>query len=203
MCAVALPVEPAALDVRPELGQMVGTSERYEKYLSDLAGLYRDGDAYDRALALDDGSAVYWVESSTVQKGEGALTIGISVLRAGSIGDEFAMTRGHLHRAAQEAEMYYGLSGEGVMLLETVDGRSRAVPISAGVVVHVPGGWVHRSVNVGDETLTTLFCYATDAGQDYDIIERAGGMKQLVVATPEGWSTRPNPDHKGFHVEQR
>jgi glucose-6-phosphate isomerase len=181
---------------------MVGESERYEKYLADLTGLYRNEPSYEEALASDDGSPVYWVESSTVERGLGALTIGISVLLPGNIGDEFAMTRGHLHKVAEEAEMYYGLSGEGVMLLETLDGRSRAVPISAGVLVHVPGGWLHRSVNVGTERLTTIFCYATDAGQDYDIIERAGGMKQLVVSHPKGWSTRPNPDHRGFHVKQ-
>ncbi|WP_292836765.1 glucose-6-phosphate isomerase family protein [Microbacterium sp.] len=200
MRAVALPVEPAALDVQPAEGRMVGDSARYEKYLRDLAGLYRDDAAFTRALASDDGSAVYWVESSTIEQGAGALTIGISVLRPGTIGDEFAMTRGHLHRAVEEAEMYYGLSGQGVMLLESIDGRSRTVPISPGTVVHVPGGWVHRSVNVGTDTLSTLFCYSTDAGQDYDIIERAGGMKQLIVSGPNGWSTRPNPDHKGFHA---
>jgi glucose-6-phosphate isomerase len=45
-----------------------------------------------------------------------------------------------------------------------------------------------------------LFCYGADAGQDYGIIERAGGMQQLVVATPGGgWETRPNPRHRGYN----
>lgn len=201
MCAVALsPVEPASLDVDAALGALAGSSERYEKRLAELRGLYRDGPAFDAALAADDGSPVYWVESSTVERGEGALTVGLSVLRPGRIGDEFAMTRGHLHARPEYAELYYGVAGTGVMLLESLDGRSRALPISPGVAVHVPGGWVHRSVNVGADTLQTLFCYATEAGQDYGIIEDAGGMQQLVVAAPDGWTTRPNPDHEGYRA---
>jgi glucose-6-phosphate isomerase len=85
------------------------------------------------------------------------------------------------------------------MLLETVDGRCEALPLEAGQAAHVPGHWVHRSVNVGDEPFVTLFCYPADAGQDYTLIERAGGMSTLIVASPAGgWTTRPNPDHTGY-----
>jgi glucose-6-phosphate isomerase len=85
------------------------------------------------------------------------------------------------------------------MLLETLGGRTEADPLRAGEAVHVPGHWVHRSVNVGDEPFVTLFCYGADAGQDYELIARAGGMSALVVADGAGaWSTRPNPDHVGY-----
>jgi glucose-6-phosphate isomerase len=85
------------------------------------------------------------------------------------------------------------------MLLETLDGRTEAYPISAGEAVHVPGHWVHRSVNVGNAPFVTLFCYGADAGQNYELIRRAGGMKSLVVAdAARGWATRPNPEHVGY-----
>ena len=90
----------------------------------------------------------------------GALTIGTSTLLPGQYGDEFAVTRGHLHAVSDRAELYYCLSGRGVMLLETVDGRSEAVELTPGEAVNVPGEWVHRSVNVGDEPFVTLFTYA-------------------------------------------
>ena len=61
-----------------------------------------------------------------------------------------------------------------------------------------PGNWVHRSVNVGTDRFSTLFCYAADAGQDYAIIERAGGMASLVVADGDGYTVRANPDHRGY-----
>ena len=44
-----------------------------------------------------------------------------------------------------------------------------------------------------------MFCYGADAGQDYALIERAGGMSAMVVTDgADGWSTRPNPDHVGY-----
>jgi glucose-6-phosphate isomerase, archaeal len=109
------------------------------------------------------------------------------------------VTRGHLHVRADRAELYHCLSGRGVMLLDTVDGRTHAVPLSAGEAVHVPGHWVHRSVNVGDEPFVTLFCYNADSGQDYELIADAGGMSQLVVTDGAGgWTTPANPDHTGY-----
>lgn len=201
MPTAAHPAEPVALRVDADRGRFAGSSERYEKRLADLAGIYRSTADFRSALAADDGEPVYWVESSTPDTGRGALTIGVSVLRPGRIGEEFAMTRGHLHAQAEFAELYHGVSGSGVMLLESVAGESRAVPIGPGISVHVPGGWVHRSVNVGDELLVTLFAYATEAGQDYGIIERAGGMSRLVVSDGHGgWTTRTNPDHGGYRA---
>jgi glucose-6-phosphate isomerase, archaeal len=193
--------DPVALEIRAAEGRLVGSNGRYEKRLSELAGLYRDERAFAASLAGDSGDPVYWVESSDTQRGDGALITGISVLEPGRIGDEFFMTRGHLHARSECAETYVGLEGEGVMLLETVDGRSEAHPVRPGTAVYVPGGWVHRSVNVGTGRFSTLFVYPAVAGQDYDIIARAGGMRSLVVADVDGgWSVRDNPDHVGYRA---
>ncbi len=106
------PVPPVELSILVEAGRLGGSNGRYEKFLPDLEGLYRDSAAY-------------------------------------------AMTRGHLHAVSDRSELYLGLSGQGVMILETVDGAS-------------------------------------------EVIERAGGMKSLVVVDGDGWSVRPNPDHTGY-----
>ncbi len=191
--------EPVALTPDAALGLLEGNNGRYEKYLRELEGLYRDDAAFRAALESDTGEPVYWVESSTPDTEPGALTIGLSVLLPGRVGDEYAMTRGHIHAQHSAAELYYGIRGRGVMLMETIDGRTSAIEITPGVAVHVPGHWIHRSVNVGDEPFTTLFCYPSDAGQDYSIIGDAGGMATLVVATPEGgWELRDNPDHTPY-----
>jgi glucose-6-phosphate isomerase len=191
--------EPGLLAVGAD-GALAGATSAYEKRLGDMAGVYRDDAAYQRAL-VENGPdlLVYRVEEHRNAEGAGALIIGTSTLQPGRYGDEFAVTRGHLHARADRAELYYCLSGTGVMLLETLDGRSEALPLHPGEAVHVPGHWVHRSVNVGDEPFVTLFCYGADAGQDYELIRRAGGMRSLVVADDvAGWSTRPNPDHVGY-----
>lgn len=191
--------DPIALTVDAALGLLAGNTGRYEKHLRDLEGLYRDDAAFRATLEADTGEPVYWVESSTPDTEPGALTIGLSVLLPGRVGDEYAMTRGHIHAQHSAAELYYGIRGRGVMLMETIDGRTSAIEITPGVAVHVPGHWIHRSVNVGGEPFTTLFCYPSDAGQDYGIIGDAGGMASLVVATADGgWELRDNPDHTPY-----
>lgn len=194
----APPVPPVALTLEVGAGRLGGSNGRYEKFLPDLAGLYRDADAYQRALEADDGRPVYWVESSHTEGGPGGLITGISVLEPGTVGEEYVMTRGHLHAIADRSELYVGLAGRGVMILDTPSGDSQVVEINPGQAVYVPGGWVHRSVNVGTERMSTLFCYAADAGQDYSIIERAGGMASLVVTDGDGWAVRRNQDHLGY-----
>ena len=184
-------------------GAMQGRTGSYEKRLGQMQGVYRDHAAYAAAVARHGPEhLVYRVEEHRNGDGAGALIIGTSTLLPGRCGDEFAVTRGHLHSRADRAELYHCLSGRGVMLLETIDGRSEAVPVTPGDAVHVPGHWVHRSVNVGDDPFVTLFCYAADAGQNYGLIADAGGMAQLVVTDGAGgWTTRPNPAHVGYRLE--
>jgi len=191
--------EPGLLAISAT-GALRGATSTYEKRLGDLEGVYLDAAAYSSAVASQGASALaYRVEEHRNVDGPGALIIGTSTLLPGRVGDEFAVTRGHLHAKSDRAELYYCLSGRGVMLLETLDGEGRAVPLSPGEAVHVPGHWIHRSVNVGAEPFVTVFCYAADAGQDYGLIAEAGGMAQLVVADgAEGWTTRANPRHRGY-----
>ncbi len=195
------PVPPVPLSIDAAAGLLHGSNARYEKFLPDLAGLYRDVAAYRALLEDDDGRPVYWVESSRTEDGPGGLITGISVVEPGRVGAEYAMTRGHLHAVADRSELYVGLSGTGVMILETIDGRSEVVDVAPGSAVYVPGHWVHRSVNVGADRFSTLFCYAADAGQDYEIIARAGGMKSLVVADGTGYAVVANPDHQGYRPD--
>lgn len=195
--------EPGRLTVGTD-GSLQGASGSYTKYLGDMGGVYRDEAAYD-ALVTERGAdaVVYTVQEHRTVEDEGALIIGTSTLLPGRVGEEFAVTRGHLHARADRAELYHCLSGSGAMLLETVDGRSELVPLTAGEAVHVPGHWVHRSVNTGDEPFVTLFCYPADAGQNYALIQEAGGMATLVVDDGAGgWGTRPNPDHTGYRGHQ-
>lgn len=181
-------------------GSMRGRSAGYQKRLGELAGVYRDRDAFGELLAAQGPATLsYTVEESRVGDGPGALIIGTSTLLPGVVGREFAMTRGHLHAIGDRAELYYCLSGSGVLLLETTEGESQAVPMGPGDAVHVPGHWLHRSVNVGDRPFVTLFCYPADAGQDYDIIAAAGGMASLIVSDGTGgWVRQVNPDHRGY-----
>ncbi|WP_172582417.1 glucose-6-phosphate isomerase family protein [Subtercola boreus] len=194
--------QPTLLEIFTS-GELSGATRHYEKVVGDMQGVYLDEQAWRDAVSNGETSLVYSVDEQRYQDGPGALIVGTSTVLPGSYGDEFAVTRGHLHATSDRAELYYCLSGRGVMLLDTVEGGTEAVELTPGKAVNVPGQWVHRSVNVGDEPFVTLFCYAADAGQNYAIIAEAGGMKTLVVADAQsGWTTIPNPRHRGYRREQ-
>jgi glucose-6-phosphate isomerase len=193
---------PTLLEISTS-GALEGSTRRYEKFSGDMGGVYVDDAAWkDEVAKKGEGNLVYSVNEHKYQNGPGALIVGTSTLLPGLYGDEFAMTRGHLHAISNRAELYFCLSGRGVMLLDTVDGETSAVELGPGQAVNVPGHWIHRSVNVGSEPFVTLFCYAADAGQDYAIIAEAGGMKNLIVHDgPTDWTTIPNPRHMGYRTE--
>lgn len=198
------PPDPGRLTVGTD-GSLAGATGSYTKRLGDMAGVYRDQAAYDAQVAERGPDALmYSVQEHRNVEDDGALIIGTSTLLPGRYGSEYAVTRGHLHARPNRAELYHCLSGSGVMLLETVDGSSEVIPLSAGQAVHVPGHWVHRSVNTGNVPFVTLFCYPADAGQNYSLIEEAGGMSTLIIDDGAGgWEARANPDHSRYRLTSR
>lgn len=192
---------PTLLEISAS-GDLSGSTRRYQKFSGDMGGVYLDEAAWRAEVSESgEGHLVYSVNEQKYQNGPGALIVGTSTVLPGAYGNEYAMTRGHLHAVSDRAELYYCLSGRGVMLLDTVDGDTSAVELTPGKAVNVPGHWIHRSVNVGAEPFVTLFSYAADAGQNYQIIADAGGMKNLVVHDgPDGWTTVPNPRHTGYRA---
>jgi glucose-6-phosphate isomerase, archaeal len=52
-------------------------------------------------------------------------------------------------------------------------------------------------VNVGLEPLVMTFCYPSDAGEDYAIIARSGGMRHRVVSDAAGrWTLVQNDNYR-------
>jgi glucose-6-phosphate isomerase len=143
-----------------------------ERRLVDLRGCFQDTRAYDRAL--DRGNPlIYTVASFEPAEGEGDLHYGLGVLQPGLVGDEYFLTKGHLHTWRDAAEIYIGLFGAGAMLLEAEgDGGSRMVALQANAVVYVPGNTAHRTVNTGDEPLVYIGVYPARAGHDYGAIAK-------------------------------
>lgn len=168
----------------PETGTVHGAEVQVRR-LSDLRGAFADVTAYDRMLAEGD-PVVYRVSSVTPAEGEGQLHYGIGTLMPGRIGDEYFLTKGHLHAWRPAAEFYFGLRGHGAMLLEDEDtGDSRLVELAPNGAVYVPGSTAHRTVNTGDEPLVYIGVYPARAGHDYGAIAERN-FRQLVVATDSG-----------------
>jgi len=142
---------------------------RTERRLSDLAGIFCD-QAACRATCERENPLVYTVDAVEPGTGEGDLHYGLGVIYPGKIGHEYFMTKGHLHTWREAAELYVGLSGKGVMLLEDEGtGESRMLPLGPGCAVYVPGKTGHRTANVGDVPLSYLGIYPARAGHDYGV----------------------------------
>lgn len=189
-------VEPASYRIEADDGRLSGAAGRYEKRLKDLEGLYADATAFTAAVERQGEGIVYSVTDQRPEAAQGDLIFGVTRMEPGRIGDEFFMTRGHIHALANRPETYVGEAGEGVMLMESPDGEVRIVEIAPRTLCYVPPFWIHRSVNVGSDALVMSFCYPADAGQDYAVIERSGGMRSRIVAGTGGWREVPNQSYR-------
>ena len=185
-------VEPASYRIEADDGRLSGASGRYEKKLKDLQGLYADADAFAAAVERQGDTIVYEVTDQRPGETQGDLIFGVTRMEPGRIGDEFYMTRGHIHAIANRPETYVGEAGEGVMLMESPEGEVRIAEIHPRTLCYVPPFWIHRSINTGNDPLVMSFCYPADAGQDYAVIERSGGMKCRIVADAGTWREVPN-----------
>jgi glucose-6-phosphate isomerase, archaeal len=153
----------------PRTGALDGAAY-LERRLSDLRGCFADVQAYDDAFAQGD-PLLYRVASLEPAAGDGQLHYAIGTLMPGRVGAEYYLTKCHLHAWRPAAEVYLGLQGEGMMLLEDeATGATRAVPLVAHSAVYVPGHTAHRTINTGAVPLTYIGVYPAAAGHDYGAI---------------------------------
>lgn len=143
----------------------------------------------------DPEQLVYRVLPMPVPTENSEIQCSTTILEPGTVGDEYYLTKGHFHAVRDRSEVYLGLAGEGRLVLATEDGRHRVEPIRPGTVNYVPGGWAHRSVNVGGEPLVFFAAYVGDAGHDYETIAR-DGFPVLVCAGADGPVVRVNPRYR-------
>lgn len=188
-------VEPVGCDVALATGAMSNATGSYQKRFSDLEGLYRDAAAFAEMAGRIGRDVVYEVSEFRPSDRPGDLIFGVTRMAPGKVGDEYFLTRGHIHKQADRPEIYYGQKGTGLMLMESPEGETRIVEIAPLTCCYVPPYWIHRSVNTRQDDLVMLFCYPSDSGQDYEIIARSGGMRTRIVDDGRGgWKAVDNPD---------
>lgn len=187
---------PTSHVVSPADGTLENASRTYRKTLSNLAGLYADVAAFDAAATRDGDRVVYQVQDRAPAQDKGDLIFGITQMQPGRIGDEFFMTRGHIHSIGNRPEIYYGEAGEGLMLMESPEGEIRIIEIRPRVMCYVPPFWIHRSINVGQDALVMTFIYPSDSGQDYGAIEQTCGMRSRIVDNAGHWKEVPNAGYR-------
>jgi glucose-6-phosphate isomerase len=176
-------VEPFALRLDFETGALGGHTSRIERRASALRGAVADAKALEALVAAGD-LVVYQVEQRDVPEEVGQLICCTTVIQPGAVGDEYFMTKGHYHADRDTGEVYLGLSGVGLLLLQSGE-ESAELPMQRGTVAYVPPGWAHRTVNTGETPFVFFAVYPGQAGHDYAGIEAAGFVHR-VLRTPEG-----------------
>jgi glucose-6-phosphate isomerase len=176
------PVPPMSIRFDPAAATLSPEGPTLTRRMSDLEGLFRDGDAW-RAAVEDGDPVVYSVVSSPVPELDRELPQSITTIEPGTTAGEFWMTKGHQHPNHQ-GEIYLGLTGAGGLLM--FDGtETRWLDMAPGVMGYIPPGWAHRSVNVGDLPYSFLAVYPGGAGHDYGwVLEH--GMGRRVLAGEQG-----------------
>lgn len=174
-------VKPFVLDFNPITGRCdSGKATPTARTLKDLAGVFADPDAA-RAMAEQSNQVVYeFYELNFIPEESGDLRFGTTIIYPGQVASEYFLTKGHFHTILDAAEVYYCLSGEGAMLMETPEGESTLCMLKPGDSLYVPGRNAHRSINTGSKPLVMFFVFRSDAGHDYGTIEQKGYRKLLM-----------------------
>jgi glucose-6-phosphate isomerase len=178
-------LEPFTTVMDLRVGELCPARQVIERRLSDLRGMFlEDPDEED--------NCVYRVYVAPVPATNSNIVCSTTVLEPGTVGREYFMTKGHFHEIRDRAEVYVGLAGSGMLVMSTEEGRWKTEAQFPGSVNYVPGGWAHRTVNVGEEPLVFFAAYIADAGHDYETIEHRG-FPVAVVRGPQGPEVVENP----------
>lgn len=110
----------------------------------------------------------------------GGLYFGITTIYPGKVGREYFMTKGHFHVNPNSAEYYWGIEGEGVLLLMDRSRNVTAEKVVPGSLHYIAGGIAHRMANTGDEPFVFAACWPADAGHQYEEIANHGFAKRLM-----------------------
>ena len=154
------------------------------KTLGQLDGLFHDQAAWQ---AMDPATEVYRVHYwKPVEEGShGGLFWGATTLYPGRVGDEYFMTHGHFHANRDRAEIYATVRGNGALLFMNEAGETWSQEMRPGTVHYIPGNVAHRVVNTGNEPLTFLASWPSDAGHDYGSIRTTGFGKRMILKDGE------------------
>jgi glucose-6-phosphate isomerase len=174
-------VTPFATHVDFQTGVLEPSAAVVRRTLKDVGGIFSDAEAVDRIMSQEGDRLIYEVHVVAVPEEAGHLPYCSTVIHPGRVGDEFHMTKGHFHERRQRAEVYLGIAGQGILLLQSEDGRVEMIEMRPGTAAYVPPGWAHRTANTGEAPFTFFAVYPGDAGHDYRTIELAGFARILVL----------------------
>ena len=178
-------LQPSKTEVDFTTGRLSRADYTIQRKLSDMAAMYADRDEAARILADEGDRLIYEVQGVELPEQEGQIPHCTTRILPGDVGGEFHMTKGHYHARREQGEVYFGLSGRGLLLLQTEAGATSEIEMVAGSAAYVPPFWAHRTVNIGAEDFVFFSVWEARAGHDYGTIERDGFRKLALRCDSE------------------
>ncbi len=161
------------------------------KKIKDLQHIFEDKKAF---LKIDKEKIIYEVQViRPVEEGrKGGLFYGKTIIHPGKVGNEYFMTKGHFHQKVDRAEFYWGIEGEGMLILMDKNRNTWAEKMYSGSLHYINGYIAHRTVNTGTTKLSFGACWPSDAGHNYQEIIDNGFSARLkeVDGKPQLISTQ-------------
>jgi glucose-6-phosphate isomerase len=150
-----------------------------QKTIAQLRNIFLDEDVRSK---MNQDKIVYRVQAFLpVEQGtEGGLFFGTTWIEPGTVGEEYFMTQGHFHKISNRAEYYWGIKGEGALILMDRNRNCRAELMYPGSLHYIPAHTAHRVANTGNTQLVFSACWPSDAGYDYDEIIQHGFSARLL-----------------------
>jgi glucose-6-phosphate isomerase len=173
-------IEPYSTILDLKNSMLKSFNKKVEVRLSDLKDFFSDQEAVNKILSKSKNPIIYEYYENSQPEVEGHLNFGITIINPGKIGKEYYLTRGHYHAKEGTAEVYIGLNGEGMIIMQKKDGQFSYLSMKKGVIVYVPPFWAHRTINVGKRKFSFLYIYPSNAGHDYEIIKQKGFAKIII-----------------------
>jgi glucose-6-phosphate isomerase len=152
---------------------------RQQRTLKDIAGFYLDQEAIQ---SMPAETPAYSVQAWFPVKDDtpAGLFFGTSTVMPGKVGREYFMTKGHFHSRSDRAEFYWGVRGKGMLILMDRNRNTWAEEVFPGSLHYIAGETAHRLANTGNDNLVVGACWPSDAGYDYEEIEKNGFSARLL-----------------------
>lgn len=164
----------------------------YEKrHVSDLAQMFYDQQAVQEIIRGGD-QLVYDIRYHPFMTSNSDMSLGVTRILPGKVGDEYHMTKGHFHTRDDQPEIYFCVQGNGYLLMETAEGDFQVATWKPGTITHIPPQYAHRAINTGDVPMIFVASYHISAGHSYEAVI-AQGLAQIVVEKEGKPVFLPNP----------
>jgi len=172
---------PYSLNLNFKSGKLSFYNKKVEIRLSDLKPFFYNTEAVKDKLTKNENPLIYSYYDCVQPSVSGELSFGITIILPGKIGDEYNFTRGHYHMGGGSGEIYIGIKGKGLLLLQKRDESYTSEKLERGKVVYAPTDWNgHRTVNTGKDKLIFFTIEQADSGHDYETMRKKGFAKLVI-----------------------